>query len=85
MATAEQIDEQIVANIIEHVGATGAMVARVESTADALDRLIGELAGVRSYAAGVYSQDYAYRKLSDQHNRLLEAREILQKFKDILQ
>jgi hypothetical protein len=61
------------------------MVARIESSGDALDRLLGELRSVRSYAAGISSDEYAYSKICEQHNRLLEARQILQNLKEILQ
>jgi hypothetical protein len=85
MATSQYTDEQIVAGFIQAAGATRSMVARIESSGDALDRLLGELRSVRSYAAGISSDEYAYSKICEQHNRLLEARQILQNLKEILQ
>ena len=85
MATSQYTDEQIVAGFIDAAGATRSIKARIESSSDALDRLIGELRSVRSYAAGISSDDYAYSKICDQHNRLLEARQILQNLVEILE
>lgn len=85
MATSQYTDEQIVAGFIEAAGATRAMKARIESTSDALDRLIGELAGVRSYAANVSSDFNPYLRICDQQDRLLEARQILQNLERILE
>lgn len=84
MATSQYTDEQIVAGFTEAANATEVMKARIESTSDALDRLIGELAGVRSFAAGVSSDVHCYRRICEQQNRLLEARQMLQKLENAL-
>ena len=85
MATSQYTDEQIVAGLIEAAGATRAMKARIESTSDALDRLLGELRSIRSYAAGVSSDKYIYSKICEQHIRLLEARQILQNLAETIE